>query len=71
MLISLSNLNDFNIVLPKSVNLIKLNQSHQPDSGFQDNTISILSAYISMIKKISCKTLNSYINMTEGSDSND
>jgi len=71
MLISLSNLNDFNIVLPESVDLIKLNQPHQPDSGFQDNTTSISSAYISMIKKISCKTLNSHINMTEDSDSND
>jgi len=71
MLISLSNLNNFNIVSPESVNLIKLNQSHQPDSDFQDNTMSILSAHISMIKKISCKILNSYIDMMKGSDSND
>jgi len=35
VLISLSNLNNFNIVLSESVNLIKLNQSHQSDSEYQ------------------------------------
>jgi len=33
--------------------------------------MSILSAHISMIKKIPCKTLNSHIDMMKGSDSND
>ncbi len=71
VLISLLKLNNFNIVSPESVNLFKLNQPHQSDSDFQDNTISILSAHINMIKKISCKILNSYIDMMKGSDSND
>jgi len=71
VLISLLNLNDFNIVSPESVNLIKLNQSHQSDSDFQDDTMSILSAYISITKKISYKIFNSHIDMMKGSDSND
>jgi len=71
VLISLSNLNNFNIVSSESVNLIEFNQSHQPDSDFQDDTMSTLSAYINMIKKIPCKILNSYIDMMKGSDSND
>ena len=71
MLISLSNLNNFNIASPESVNLVKLNQPHQSDSDFQDNTMPTLSVHIDMTEKISCKTLNPHIDMVEGSDSND
>jgi len=71
MLISLLNLNNFNIALPESVNLIEFNQSHQSDSDFQDDTMSTLSAHISTIEKIPCKILNPHIDMMKGSDSND
>jgi len=71
MLISLSNLNNFNIVSSESINLIKLNQPHQSDSDFQNNTMSILSAYTDTTEKISYKILNSHIDMAEDSDSND
>ncbi len=71
MLISLSKLNNFNIISSELINLFKLNQSHQSNSDFQDNIMSILSVHTDMIKKISCKILNSYIDMMKGSDSND
>jgi len=71
MLTSLSNLNNFNITSSESVNLVELNQPHQSDSDFQDNTMPTLSAHINMIKKISCKIFNSYIDMVKGNDSND
>jgi len=73
VLISLSNLNNFNIVSLESVDLIKSNQSHQSDSEYQeDSTTSALFTHISMTEKVSCNTesFEFHISMTNNNNNN-